>query len=94
MGNQNTTVYSSAWDPATSDDTKLSLLTSDPNMIIFVADAEGTIIPLHSFANLGGSLLRSDNKFVWLIGSGQGGIAVICCIQNGSVPPGWEMYLQ
>jgi hypothetical protein len=56
--------HSSAWDPATTTDTKLSLLTSDPDTIIFGADAEGTIIPLHSFANL-------------LIGSGQGGIAVI-----------------
>jgi hypothetical protein len=82
-GNQNTTVYSSAWDPATTTDTKLSLLTrlslltSDPDTIIFGANAEGTIIPLHSFANLGGSLLRPDDKFVCLIGSGQGGIAVI-----------------
>jgi hypothetical protein len=76
-GNQNTTIYHSAWNPSVSNTVKLSLLTNDPDTIILAADAEGTIIPLHSFANLGGSLLHRDDKFVCLIGSGQVGIAVI-----------------
>ena len=76
-GNQNTSVYASAWNKNTSSATKLSLLINDPDTVIFGADTEGTIIPLHSFANLGGSLLRPDNKFACLIGSGQVGVAVI-----------------
>lgn len=83
-GNQNTTIYSSAWAPSISSATKLSLLTNDPDTIIFGADAEGTIIPLHSFANIGGSLLRPDDKFVCLIGSGQGGIAVIVAANSAT----------
>ena len=76
-GNQNSSIYHSAWNPSISNAVKLSFLTNDPDTIILGADAEGTIIPLHSFANLGGSLLRRDDKFVCLIGSGQVGIAVI-----------------
>jgi hypothetical protein len=76
-GNQNSTIYSSAWAQDISSTTKLSFLTNDPNTVIFGADTEGTIILLHSFANLGGSLLRPNNKFVCLVGSGQVGIVVI-----------------
>jgi hypothetical protein len=76
-GNQNTAIYHSAWNPTISQAVKLSFLTNDPNTIILAASAEGTIIPLHSFANLGGSLLHLDDKFVCLVGSGQVGIAVI-----------------
>ena len=76
-GNQNTTVYSDAWAQNKSRASKLTLLTNDPDTVILAADAEGTIIPLHSFANLGGTLLRPNDKFVCLIGSGQMGIAVI-----------------
>jgi hypothetical protein len=84
-GNQNTTIYHSAWNPSISSAVKLSFLTNDPDTIILAADAEGTIIPLHSFANLGGSLLRRDDKFVCLIGSGQVGIAVIVAANTATV---------
>ena len=76
-GNQDTTIYHSAWNPSVSSAVKLSLLTNDPDTIILGADTEGTIILLHSFANLGGSLLHRDDKFVCLFGSGQVGIAII-----------------
>lgn len=56
MGNQNNSIYSSAWGQNKDHATKLALLTNDPNIIILGADTEGTIIPLHSFSNLGGSL--------------------------------------
>ena len=76
-GNQNTTIYSTAWSQTTDHATKLALLTNDPDTVIFGADSEGTIIPLHSFTNLGGSLLPQNNKIVCLIGSGHVGVAVI-----------------
>ena len=62
-GNQNTIVYHSAWDLTISSAVKLSFLTNDPDTIILGADTEGTIIPFHSFANLGGSPLHRDDKF-------------------------------
>ena len=76
-GNQNTTVYADAWAQNKSRASKLALLANDPDTIILAADMEGTIIPLHNFANLGGTFLRSNDKFLCLIGSGQVGIAVI-----------------
>ena len=79
LGNQNTTIYSSAWVQLSDHATKLTLLTKDSNTVIFAADAEGTLIPLHSFYNLGGTfLLRLTDKIVCcLIGSGHLGVAVI-----------------
>lgn len=68
QGNQNTSIYSSAWAQDNDHATKAALLTNDPDTVIFGADAEGTIIPLHSFTNLGGTLLRPNNKIVCLIG--------------------------
>jgi len=76
-GNRNTAIYSSAWAPTKSHASKLSLLLNDPDTVILGADTEGTIIPLHSFTNLGGSLLHPINKYVCLIGSGPVGVAVI-----------------
>ena len=76
-GNYNTTFYSNAWSSAATQSSKLALLTNDPNTIIFAADAKGTVIPLHSFTNLGGSFLRPNNKVICLSGSGHVGVVVI-----------------
>ena len=76
-GNYNTMVYSNAWSSSTTNSSKLALLTNDPNTIIFAAKAEGTMIPLHSFANLGGSVLRPNNKVICLTSSGRVGVVVI-----------------
>ena len=77
MGNQNTAVYTTAWAMVVPPATKLSTLTSDPDMILFAADTESTMITLHSFTNLGGSLLRPSNKVVCLTGSGHAGVPLI-----------------
>jgi hypothetical protein len=77
MGNQNTAVYTTAWAMVVPPATKLSTLTSDPDMILFAADTESTMITLHSFTNLGGSLLRPSNKVVCLTGSGHTGVPLI-----------------
>ena len=77
LGNQNTTVYTLAWTQSSDHATKLALLTKDPDTVIFAADTDGTMIPLHSFHNLGGTLLRPTDKIVCLIGSGHSGVAVI-----------------
>jgi hypothetical protein len=76
-GNQNTSIYTTAWAQEVDHATKLGVLIRDPDTILFAADAEGTIISLHSFGNLGGTLLRPSNKLVCLTGSGQMGVAVI-----------------
>jgi hypothetical protein len=77
MGNQNTAVYTTAWAMVVPPATKISTLTSDPDMILFAADTENTLITLHSFTNLGGSLLRPNNKVVCLTGSGHAGVPLI-----------------
>ncbi len=76
-GNYNTTVYSNAWSSSTTHSSKLALLTNNPNTIIFAANAEGTTIPLHSFSNLGGSVLCPNNKVICLTGSGRVGVVII-----------------
>ena len=76
-GNQDTSVYTTAWAMVVPPATKLSTLTSDPNMILFAADTDSTMITLHSFTNLGGSLLRPSNKVVCLTGSGHAGVPLI-----------------
>lgn len=76
MGNKNSNKYDEVWsnpDPKT----KLPILTNDPDTVLLAADTEGTMILLHSFTNLGGSLLRPKDKFVCLTGSGHVGVAVI-----------------
>lgn len=77
QGNKNQTVYSHAWNQTTPHATKLTTLTGDPSNIILAADTEGTIFPIHSFTNLGGTLLRPANKIAGIIGSGNMGVAVI-----------------
>lgn len=53
-GNQNTSIYTTAWAKEVPRATKLSILVSNPDTILFAADTDGTLIALHSFANLGG----------------------------------------
>ena len=72
-GNQNTAIYAKAWAQNKSRTSKLTLLTNDPDTII-----------LHSFTNLGGTLLCPNDKFVCLIGSGQVGITVIV-LENSAI---------
>lgn len=76
-GNQNISIYTKAWGQNLSPATKLALLINNPNTIILAADTKGRILTLHSFTNMGGSLLRPANKIVCLIGYGQTAIAVI-----------------
>ena len=70
-GNRNTAIYSSAWAPTKSHAAKLSLLINDPNSVILAGDSGQGIIILHSFKNLGGTILAPADKFVCLIGSNQ-----------------------
>ena len=77
MGNRNTSVYTMAWAKDVPPATKLSTLISNPNTILFATDMEGTLITFHNFTNLGGSLLRPNNKVVCLTGSGHVGVPII-----------------
>ena len=67
-GNKNTSVYSTAWSQATSNEAKMTMLANDPNTAIFAVDVDNKIITLHSFHNFGGSVLNPTNKFGALIG--------------------------
>ena len=83
-GNQNTSIYTTAWAKEVPRATKLSILVSNPDTILFAADTDGTLIALHSFANLGGTLLRPVDKFVCLTGSGHVGVPLIVDEQSAT----------
>ena len=63
--------YLSAWNNDTSAKAKLSLLTNDPSLAVLAGEPGNGIIILHSFKNLGGTILTPADKFVCLIGSNQ-----------------------
>lgn len=67
-GNCKQAAYLSSWNPDTTVDVKLQLLTNDPTMAVFAHDGGETITTLHSFKNLVGTILNPFDKFTCLIG--------------------------
>lgn len=69
-GNKNPMAYWSAWsDPDTNFQAKLNLLTNDPGTAILAGNQDNGIMILHSFKNLGGSILAPNDKYVCLLGT-------------------------
>ena len=67
-GNQNPLAYLTAWSHETTPKAKLHLLNNDPDTAILAGDSGQGIMILHSFKNLGGSILSPPDKFVCLVG--------------------------
>ncbi len=76
-GNKDTTVYSTAWGQTTANNARLALLTNDPSMAVLAVDASSKIIFVHSFKNLGGTILKPTNRFAGFIRNGRVALAVI-----------------
>ncbi len=58
LGNKNFSVYTKAWSPDKSGDTRFQTLILDINNVVFTVDQDKNIHALHSFKVSGGSLLR------------------------------------
>jgi hypothetical protein len=69
-GNKNPAAYLTAWsDIDTTPEAKLHLLENDPTTAILAGDINNGIMILHSFKNLGGTILSPSDKYVCLMGS-------------------------
>ena len=70
LGNKSSSVYTEAWSPDKSDDTRFQTLISDIDNVVFGVDHDKNIHALHSFKVSGGSLLRPSTKMICLLGTG------------------------
>jgi hypothetical protein len=59
------------------------LLTNDTSTAVLAVDACNKIIIVHSFKNLGGTILKPINRFAGFIGNGRVALAII--INNSSL---------
>ena len=75
--NKTPAAYLSAWSNDTTSEAKLSLLTNDPDTVVLAGDNGNGIIILHSFKNLGGTILAPSEKLVCLLGTNQTAPVVI-----------------
>jgi hypothetical protein len=76
-GNKDTTVYSTAWAQTTTNNAKLVLLINDKSTAVLAVDANNKIIFVHSFKNLGGSILKPINRFPGFIGNGRVALTIV-----------------
>jgi hypothetical protein len=76
-GNKDTRVFTQAWAQVAPSATKLTMITNDASIAILALDANNKVMILHSFKNLGGTLLNPTNKYACLIGTGQVTSAII-----------------
>ncbi len=70
-------MYSKAWAQATTNNTKLVLLTNDTSTAALAVVANKKIIFIHSFKNLGGTILEPVNRFIGFIGNGRVALAIV-----------------
>jgi hypothetical protein len=75
--NKNAAVYLAAWAQGTANNAKLTLLNNDASMTIFAVNANNKIVVVHSFRNIGGSILQPANSYGALIGNGCIALAII-----------------
>jgi hypothetical protein len=68
--NKNSTVFTTAWLALTANKVKLGTIFNDDTLAVIAVDANNKVIVMHSFKNLGGTLLHPTNKFACLFGSG------------------------
>ncbi len=82
-GNKNSTVFTTAWSVLTTNDAKLATISNDNTLAVVAIDRDNKVIVMHSFKNLGGTLLHPTNKFACLIGSGH--IASVVIVDKASL---------
>ena len=68
-GNNSPNSYLMAWSDTVPPEAKLQLLTNDPSTAILAGDYSNGIMILHSFKNLGGTILSPPDNYVCLIGA-------------------------
>jgi len=76
LGNQDSSVFSSAWSQQTTPNEKVAFISNNNNIILLAANANKTLAILHSFKNIGGTLLRPLDKFVCFLGTSVNATAV------------------
>ena len=69
LGNQDSSVVSSAWSQQTTPNEKVAFISNDNDIVLLAANSNKTVAILHSFKNIGGTLLRPSNKFVCFMGT-------------------------
>jgi hypothetical protein len=69
-GNKNSAIFTTAWSVLTTNDAKLTTISNDNTLAVVAIDRDNKVVIMHSFKNLGGTLLHPTNKFACLIGSG------------------------
>jgi hypothetical protein len=69
-GNKNTSVFAEAWSAEKSFEQRFQTLTSDPNMVLFATNSSKKLLVLHSFKNVGGTLIHPETKLMCLSGTG------------------------
>ena len=76
-GNKSPGSYLSAWTNDTSSEAKLAPLTNDPSLAVLAGEQGHGINILHSFKNLGRTILAPTDKIACLIGANQSAPIVI-----------------
>ena len=74
-GNRNTKAFTEAMVQE-SEKAMMKLITDDQNYVLFGADSRGRIRIIHSVKNLGGTMLRSQDKLAALLGTLSNAICV------------------
>jgi hypothetical protein len=70
-GNKNSAVFTTARSVLTTNDAKLGTISNDDTLAEVAVNRDNKVVIMHSFKNLGGTLLHPTNKFACLIGSGR-----------------------
>jgi hypothetical protein len=76
-GNKISAVFTTAWSALMANNVKLATISNDNTLAIIAINANNKVVVMHSFKNLGGTLLNPTNKFACLIGSGHVAFAII-----------------
>ena len=69
-GNKNMDSFSNAFSGDLSVDDRIRVATGDQDNVIIASDAEKSVVVLHSFHNLGGTVRRPEDKIVAAVGMG------------------------
>ena len=76
LGNQDSSVFSSAWSQQTTPNEKVAFISNDNDIVLLAANANKTLAILHSFKNIGVTLLRPSDKLVCFLGTSVNATAV------------------
>jgi hypothetical protein len=69
LGNKNLSAFCNATNPALSAEDRLKLIASTPDILALAVTENKKVVVLHSIKNMGGTLIRPNNKVVALLGT-------------------------